>query len=210
MDRSKFYRAINLSKAQTSRSLLRSQEATESSEANSINSFEDDLTEYSHEDSTLYSAGQVPNAGAEEFLAAIQPLLDQLPIVIASSLGNELLSLFGIWLGNRATYRQAPCDDTPSSSNSQRPPENTPTNSTGSVPKRLSDDGSGFSNPSGESGDGKRKRPRNVSQTPSGSTKKWACPYYQRDPHSYCVVGDFGDYRKCSKSPGFSEVHRVK
>jgi hypothetical protein len=185
---------------------------TESSEANSINSFEDDLTEYSHEESTLYSAGPAQDAGSEEFLAAIQPLLNKLPAEIASSLGNELLSLFGIWLGNRLPYQQVPCDGTPSSSNSQNPHGNTPTptNSTGSVPKRLSDDGSGYSNPSGNSGDGKRKRPRNVSQTPSRSTRKWACPYYQRDPHSYCVLGDFGDYRKCSRSPGFREVHRVK
>jgi hypothetical protein len=185
---------------------------TEGSEENSINSFEDDLTEYSHEDSAFLSTVQVQDAGSEEFLAAVQPLLDQLPIEIASSLGNELLSLFGIWLGNRTRYQQAPYDGTPSSSNSQNPHGNTPppTNSTGSGQKRLSDDGSGYSNPSGNSGDGKRKRPRNVSQTPSGSMRKWACPYYQRDPHSYCVEGDFGDYRKCSRSPGFSEVHRVK
>jgi len=191
---------------------LGSQEITEASEANSVNSFEDDLTEYSHGDSAIYSAEQVQNAGSEEFLVAIQPLLDRLPVEIASSLGNELLSLFGIWLGSRAPYHQTPCDGTPSSSTSQNPQRNThtPTNSTGSVQKRLSDDGSGYSDPSGNSGDGKRKRPRNVSQTPSGSTRKWACPYYQRDPHSYCVVGDFGDYRKCSRSPGFSEVHRVK
>jgi hypothetical protein len=204
---------MHLSDAQTYRCLsVRSQDATESSEANSINSFEDDLTEYSHEDFALYSTEQAHDAGSEEFLATIQPLLNRLPAEIASSLGNELLSLFGIWLGDRGSHQQAPCDVTPSSSNLQRPPGNTPTptNSTSSVPKRLSDDGSGYSDPSGNGEDGKRKRPRNVSQTPSGSTRKWACPYYQRDPHSYCVIGDFGDYRKCSRSPGFSEVHRVK
>lgn len=185
---------------------------TESSEVNSINSFEDDFTEYSHEGSSFFSTGRTQDAGSEELLLAIQPFLDRLPHETASSLGNELLSLFGIWLGNRLPYRQAPCEDTPSSSNSQNPQGNTPTptNSTGSVPKRLSDDGSGYSDPSGNSGDGKRKRPRNVSQTPSGPMRRWACPYYQRDPHFYCVAGDFGDYRKCSRSPGFSEVHRVK
>jgi hypothetical protein len=184
----------------------------QSSESNSINSFEDDLTEYSHGDSTSYSTWPTHGAGSEELLTAIQPLLDQLPSEISGSLSNELLSLFGIWLGNRPAYRQIACDDTPSSSNSQIRPGNTPTptNSTGSVPKRLSDDGSGYSNPSGNSGDGRRKRPRNTSLTPSVSSRRWACPYYQRDPHSYCVAGDFGDYRKCSRSPGFSQVHRVK
>ncbi len=184
----------------------------ESSEANSINSFEDDLTEHSHDDSAFLSTGQAQDAGSEELLAAIQPLLDKLPCENASSLGNELLSLFGIWLGNRPPYQQVLCDGTPSSSNSQNPHGNTltPTNSTGSVPKRLSDDGSGYSNPSDNSGDGKRKRPRNISQTTLEPMRRWACPYYQRDPHFYCVAGDFGDYRKCSRSPGFSEVHRVK
>ena len=191
---------------------VRSQMTTETSEANSINSFEDDFTEYSHEDSLFHPPGQAQDAGSEELLLAIQPLLDQLPSEAASSLSNELLSLFGIWLGNRPPYQQVPCDGTPCSSNSQHPHGNTPTptNSTGSVPKRLSDDGSGYSDPSGNSGDGKRKKLRNVSQTPSGSMRRWACPYYQRDPHFYCVAGDFGDYRKCSRSPGFSEVHRVK
>lgn len=155
--------------------------------------------------------GPGQDAESEELLAAIQPLLDRLPGDTASSLSNELSTLFRIWLGNRARYKQTPCEGTPSSSNSQNPLGNTPsrTNSTGSGQKRQSDDGN-YSNLSGNSEQGNGKRPRNTSRPSSGSTKRWACPYYKRDPHRYCVEGDFGDYRKCSRSPGFSEVHRVK
>jgi hypothetical protein len=38
----------------------------------------------------------------------------------------------------------------------------------------------------------------------------WACPFYQREPGRYCEKTELGDFRKCAKSPGFSELHRIK
>jgi hypothetical protein len=44
----------------------------------------------------------------------------------------------------------------------------------------------------------------------TGDRKRWACPFYRREPHLYCIATEFGDFRACAKSPGFSELHRVK
>jgi len=149
----------------------------------------------------------------EELLTAVQSLLDRLPAEVAFRLAVEIQSLYHKFFKG-AYYSRTPYPHTPSSSNSHNPPTSTPINSSssGSGQKRPSDNGAEWWSPSGNGGDGdgNRKRPRKSPSSPGRSGKRWACPYYLRDPHKYCVESEFGDYRKCSKSPGFGEVHRVK
>lgn len=81
-------------------------------------------------------------------------------------------------------------------------------NSTPRGGKRGRDDEDDESGNSGDTGPHKKQKHNGESNHPF--RQKWACPYYQREPHRYCVETDFGDYRKCAKSPGFDQVHRVK
>jgi hypothetical protein len=55
-----------------------------------------------------------------------------------------------------------------------------------------------------------RKRQKLYGGLDMGEGPKWACPFYKREPERYCVETEFGDFRKCAKSPGFPQVHRVK
>lgn len=56
-------------------------------------------------------------------------------------------------------------------------------------------------------GDGRRKRARKISSAPKGEglkgEKKFACPYYKRNPKKY------RNWTSCP-GPGWEEVHRVK
>ena len=56
----------------------------------------------------------------------------------------------------------------------------------------------------------RRKRPKMYGGVTAKSRPKWACPFYQREPHRYCVETEISDFRKCARSPGFDQVHRVK
>jgi hypothetical protein len=55
-----------------------------------------------------------------------------------------------------------------------------------------------------------RKRQKLYGGLDMGEGPKWACPFYQREPERYCVETELSDFRKCAKSPGFPQVHRVK
>jgi len=55
-----------------------------------------------------------------------------------------------------------------------------------------------------------RKRQNLHGTLDAESRPMWACPFYKREPHRYCDKTELGDFRKCARSPGFPEVHRVK
>lgn len=74
--------------------------------------------------------------------------------------------------------------------------------------KRASRDGDG--EPPDTDDEGRHKKRRLKGKSNTKDRRKWACPFYQREPHRYCVETEFGDFRKCARSPGFDLVHRVK
>ena len=193
--------------------LMTSQTSIDSMENSSINSFEDDLTEDS-DDMHSDPASPADNAifwAPEAFVNALKPQLDRLPAELASTIRSEVSSLFETWLLTYLPIQNASHSGIPSSPESKDTPERLPNEirDNGNKRKRSSEerrDGS-----PGENGDdGGQKRMRKFSSPPKSVVGRWACPYYQKDPHHYCMEGAFADYRKCSKSPGFAEVHRVK
>jgi hypothetical protein len=74
--------------------------------------------------------------------------------------------------------------------------------------KRASRDGD--SEPPDTDDEGRRKKRKLRKESNTKDRRKWACPFYQREPYRYCVETEFGDFRKCARSPGFDLVHRVK
>lgn len=74
--------------------------------------------------------------------------------------------------------------------------------------KRASRDGDG--EPPDTDDEGRRKKRKLKEEPNTKDRRKWACPFYQRKPYQYCVETEFGDFRKCARSPGFDQVHRVK
>jgi hypothetical protein len=74
--------------------------------------------------------------------------------------------------------------------------------------KRASRDGDGESPDTDDEGHHKKRKLNGESNTKD--RRKWACPFYQREPYRYCIETEFGDFRKCARSPGFDQVHRVK
>jgi len=149
-------------------------------------------------------------------LPALRPLFASLPNEIVRSLIPDLTFLFDSWATSGSSeypaYSSTPAPSTTANSQSsgsagsligQNPPS-----SNGGKKRTLSHGGE----PPGDSDEdrGNLKRPKLHAKCQGGLVRKWACPYYQRMPHYYCVETEYGDFRKCARSPGFSEVHRVK
>jgi hypothetical protein len=78
----------------------------------------------------------------------------------------------------------------------------------GSQKRTLDDDDHGSSDR--DDNNNRRKRQKYYGGIEAKGRQKWACPFYQREPHRYCFETEFGDFRKCARSPGFDQVHRVK
>jgi hypothetical protein len=127
------------------------------------------------------------------------------------SIEQETLTVFETLFNSQLdVYRRAANNDVPPSSGYIH----TGTDSKGAsgdakgLKRRHGDDDKYFYDDRQDSNPNKKQRfDGGLSTT---SRKMWACPYYKREPHRYCVVTELGDFRKCAKSPGFSEVHRVK
>lgn len=151
-------------------------------------------------------------------LSMLRPLFATLSDEISQPLTHDLTLLFDSWAVSGSLERPSH----PPSSSSSTPPQSQENGSAGSSTEHTSSSGSGKrralcdgSEPPGDgdddqNGDETRKRLRLNSQSQEDTAPRWACPFYQRSPHHYCVETEYGDYRKCAKSPGFSGVHRVK
>jgi hypothetical protein len=185
-------------------------EGYSSSYADSVDSLEDGSIEDSQDDENH----SPPQSGdefvtSEVFVSGFLPLINQLPNEIALELSRKLVVLAEFWLGVHGAV-QCPLrpSETPQSSDFDAAGNSlTPSSSSKSGErKRASSDGDG-SSPPGDGGDGRRKRFKTRPEPqPQESNRRWACPFYQREPHRYCL----GKWRLCAKSPGFREVHRVK
>ncbi|KAH0559336.1 hypothetical protein GP486_004144 [Trichoglossum hirsutum] len=145
-------------------------------------------------------------------LSLLYPLFASLPDEITQSLIPSLTLLFNSWASSGSLERPAHSSTSPSSTAQLK---NLAGGSFGQAPfyrsgeKRRLPDGS-ESPGDGNEGEGNRKRLNLDSNYQGGLVRRWACPFYQRSPHRYCVQTEYGDFRKCAKSPGFREVHRVK
>ena len=169
---------------------------------------ENDSTEDSQDD--IETPGWVDFATCQDVLYGFLPLLDSLPHELSVELISKLEFLMERWL-NKQGILQRPVQyaEAHQSSGSSAPG----TSPTLSAPRgkrqkreRASSDGDGSSSPGGGGG-GNSKRPKTRQESQTGNTtRRWSCPYYQREPHRYCQ----GKWRLCAKSPGFREVHRVK
>jgi hypothetical protein len=165
-------------------------------------------------ESTEDSQDDIETPGWEEFatcpdiLYGFLPLFDLLPRELSVELISKLEILMDRWLNKQGILQRPVQDAEAHQSSGSSAPGTSPTFSTpsGSRQRRASSDGDGSSSPGGRGGgNGKRPRTRQESQT-GNAIRRWACPYYQREPHRYCQ----GKWRICAKSPGFREVHRVK
>jgi hypothetical protein len=74
--------------------------------------------------------------------------------------------------------------------------------------KRASRDGDGEPLDTDDGGHHKKRKLNGESNTKD--RRKWACPFYEREPYRCCVETESGDFRKFARSPGFDQVHRVK
>jgi hypothetical protein len=187
-----------------------------------VNSFEDDSPEDSSGDedrnATIGCWSTFEGLSSENMLSMLRPLFATLPDEISQPLTRDLTLLFDSWAVDGSLERPSH----PPSSSSSTPPRSQANGSAGSSTEHTSSSGSGKKRPlrngdespedgdDDKNGDETRKRLRLSSQSQEDIALRWACPFYQRSPHHYCVETEYGDYRKCAKSPGFSGVHRVK
>lgn len=187
--------------------LLDSEELSSSSHAVSVDSLDESTEESQDDHGSLCLPCCEENATVENIVCGLQPLLNRVPDQLGIDFRRLLCLNIGVWLRNRRNL-QRPVQHDP-------PPETSTSNSTATEfpqtsraengQKRASnDDDEKFP---GEGDDGDRKRPRiRLKPRPEIGPHRWACPYYQREPHRYCI----GKWHLCAKSPGFSQVHRVK
>ena len=190
------------------------EELSSSSYADSVDSLEYESMEDSQdEERNNYLPSCIEEfALYSEYISGFQGLFDRLPdeleMELRDWLANLTASLLHSWLNN---YTPLQCPAQPSgppttSTYDATNSSSNPTPPVGGGQKRTSSDANG-SFPTGDNSEGNRKRPRTKVEPLSGSRRRgWACPYYQRDPHQYCV----GEWHLCAKGPGFSQVHRVK
>jgi len=138
-------------------------------------------------------------------------LINNVPYVTVCQLYTTFPNLVKSWISILPTFQSAAAKGTspPPSNFSQvgSAPENTQSGKSGQK-RSLGDDDK---EPQERDDINKRrKRPKLDGEIDARSRQKWACPFYQREPHRYCIETEFGDFRKCARSPGFDQVHRVK
>lgn len=152
-------------------------------------------------------SSDIDGAESKEFLDTIQSALDKLPPIVAVYLAVQMCSIINALLRTITAVQHTgrPC------SNTQNPTADLlhVTKSSRKRKKRSSnaDDDDVDPAENGDNGDDKQQKTSELSS--GGITKRWACPFYQRDPNYYCMEREFGNYHNCSKSVG-NEVHRVK
>lgn len=137
--------------------------------------------------------------------------IKNVPWDIASESYTTFTALVASWMSILATSQFAAGGGTPPSSSDVSQdgsaPERTQS-SNGGRKRSLGDDDK--ESPDQDDDNNGRKRQKLHGGIDARSRQKWACPFYQRESHRYCVETEFGDFRKCARSPGFDQVHRVK
>ncbi|KAI9859775.1 MAG: hypothetical protein M1813_006492 [Trichoglossum hirsutum] len=187
-----------------------------SQEADSVNSFEYDSSNNNSEDEGGDAAVDVwslsEGLSSKNMLSLLCPLFASLPSEATQSLISSLTFLFDSWTAIGISERPAhPSTSSSSATQLSISPGNSfgQASSNYSGGRRLISDGSDPLR-DGDEDDGNQKRLKLDPKCQGNMGRGWACPFYQRSPHRYCVETEYGDFRKCAKSPGFREVHRIK
>jgi hypothetical protein len=184
-----------------------------------VNFLDDDSTEASSGDEGEGSKEEtrvsLEGMRSEHILPFLQPLLRIVPVRLQEDLISDLKILFDFWASQLCCQHPSAPPDASSQSPSNAQQSFSAAFSSVNPSricfgkKRALEDGSEHSGDEGD-GDESRKRKKLQSKCHPEPLLRWACPFYQRSPHHFCVETEYGDFRKCAKSPGFSGVHRVK
>jgi hypothetical protein len=142
----------------------------------------------------------------EDFIELAQQALGDLPRETAAKTLGAVRTLFDSWSSQLAS--SADGDSSSSFNFSQVGGNSERTISTSRGQKRPLDEDD--EQPPNNDDNNPRKRQNLHGTLETESRPMWACPFYQREPHRYCDKTELGDFRKCARSPGFPEVHRVK
>jgi hypothetical protein len=193
--------------------LLETQRSSSSSDTDSIHSFESETTNDELNTPQQHYIGEdTAYITPIELIDPVRYHLGHLPSKISGQLLPSLTALLWSYRDRLAAVQavQAVADGA-ISSGSYRPQggsgsENSKSNFNNK--KRGFEEGDDNSSHIGDKDHSKRRKSNEASSLQG--RRGWACPYYQREPHNYCVQTGFGDFRKCARSPGFKEVHRVK
>ena len=202
--------------------LHQSETSISSSETNSVGSLESDVTDdefaeadipLCREDSDIDTILSRHGAVALDFTALFMQVLlrNDIPLDTVIQLCTIFAPLVASWMSTLATSQSAAGGGTPPLTSDFSEAGSTQTHtqpSNGGQKRTLGDDDK--ESPDQDDDNNRRKRQKLYGGIDAGSRQKWACPYYQREPHRYCVETEFGDFRKCARSPGFDQVHRVK
>jgi hypothetical protein len=145
----------------------------------------------------------------EDIMELAQHALSHLPQATISKTLAAVRALFESWASQLASSTHTANGDTSSSFNFSQAGGNSErtTSNSRSQKRPLDEDDEEPSN----NGDNNPRKRQNLNGTLDAECRRtWACPFYQREPHRYCDITELGDFRKCAKSPGFVELHRVK
>ncbi|RFU30669.1 hypothetical protein B7463_g5654, partial [Scytalidium lignicola] len=193
---------------------LRSEGLSSNSDTDSIGSFESDNTTDGSGDGIDSCRGDVPcwpsEADPRDFLIPSRRILSHLPSGVAASISSSLCSLFDSWIARLVTSQQTSNNAASSGSSSSYSQQNNSTKNTcssfnGKKRGPYNEDDGLFNS----GNNALHKKQKFNGETEADPRQKWACPFYQREPHRYCVETEVGDFRKCARSPGFDQVHRV-
>jgi len=201
--------------------LLQSEKSNSSCDTSSVDSLESDVTEDESEEASFLWRGEESDThiilwerrvDPGDFIALAQRALNHLPREIVTKLLTALDALFESWRSQLAPSKHAADGDMPSSFNFSQSEGNSehPASNSSSQKRRMVEDDAQSPDGGDNNDNNPRKRQKDFGGLDVGGRQKWACPYYQREPHRYCVETELGDFRKCAKSPGFVQVHRVK
>jgi hypothetical protein len=184
--------------------------------SSSVNSLESDDTEDESGEQRLQYLGKERTpmlwerqVVSKDFIALAKRTLKHHRPDIAAAFLNGFEAVVESWVLQHNPSEFATGDEkTPSFNFSQSADSFHHTSSKNSGQKRKQDENGEQSPDRGDNNP--RKRQKLYGGMDMADGLKWACPFYQREPERYCVETEFGDFRKCAKSPGFSQVHRVK
>jgi hypothetical protein len=191
--------------------LFQSERSLSSSETNSVGSLESDITDeefgetdivFCREDSDLDIMPLEQREIAPDFAALFRQALciNSVPCEKVSQLYTMFTGLIETRMSLPPTVQSAAGEDThpPSSDVSQAGNGLVNTQpSKGGQKRTLGDDDK--ESPERDDNNNRRKRPRLYGGIDVRSRQKRACPFYQREPHQYCVETELGDFRKCAR-----------
>lgn len=144
-------------------------------------------------------------------MALAQWTLSLLPNDISTKILAVIASLFQLWISQFSPFNYTVDGGTYSTISFSQVEEGSKHTASSNInQKRLLDEDDKYPPDDNDDDNDPRKKQKLSEKLDEGHCQMWACPYYQREPHRYCVRTELGDFRKCAKSPGFSDVHRVK